>query len=92
MEENTTTEMSSTSPMGRLAIFRPLWWILQGIIIGIWKFLLGFVLLWQLLHVLFTGEPHAWSKEFTRKFINQVVVWTEYTFWVRNERPEIVEY
>jgi len=91
MNEQPTTEMAP-SKFGRASIFRPLWWVLQNIILGIWKFLLVFVNLWQFFHILFTGRRHAWSQEFARKFANHFRVWIEYTFWVRDERPEIIEY
>jgi len=95
MNEQTSiveTNTSITPKIGRSSIFRPLWWILQSIVIGIWKMVLSFVLMWQFLHIFVTGEKHAWSSEFTRKFIHHVVAWTEYTFWIRDERPEIIEY
>jgi hypothetical protein len=50
------------------------------------------VLIWQFFYIIVTGETHVWSREFTRKFVNHLRSWIEYTFWVRNERPEIIEY
>ena len=101
MEEQTTNEQTQTLEVtnevmvpgvSRSSIFRPLWWILQSIIVGIWKMLLSVVLIWQFVHILFTGKTHTWSNEFLGKFINHVVVWTKYTFWIQDDRPEIIEY
>jgi len=99
MEEQTTNEQkievtkTAVIPgIDRLAILRPLWWILQSIIVGFWKMLLSVVMMWQLVHILFTGKTHDWSNDFLRKFIKHVVAWTEYTFWIRDDRPEIIEY
>ena len=90
---NDQTSSRAASPLfGRLSIFRPLWWILQSIIISIWRALLIFVLIWQFFNILITGERHAWSREFARKFANHVRVWIEYTTWARDERPKIIEY
>lgn len=78
--------------LSRLSVFRPLWWILQSCIIGIWKMLLCFVSIWQALHILFTGTKHPWSVEFAHKFANHLRVWIEYTLWVSDKRPNIIEY
>jgi hypothetical protein len=84
--------VSNDKRLSRLSILRPLWWILQGFIIGVWKVLLTFVLVWQALHIFFKGELHTWSTKFTKKFINHVLVWTQYTFWITDEEPDIIEY
>lgn len=91
MNEKASSETTILT-FGRLSIFRPLWWILQSIIISIWKTLLILVLIWQSLNILIKEERHAWSREFAGKFVNHVRVWTEYTTWVRDERPKIIEY
>ena len=90
---NKQTKRTETYPkLGRLSIFRPLWWILQSIVIEVWKILLTLVLVWQLLHILFTGKKHEWSSEFTRKFIRHFRLWLAYTFWVKDTQPKIIEY
>ena len=91
MDKQTPLE-SEHSTFGRLSIFRPLWWILQSFIISIWRMLLMLVLIWQFFNILIKNERHPWSREFARKFANHVRVWIEYTTWVRDERPEIIEY
>ncbi|MFT5180010.1 MAG: hypothetical protein ACI9GH_000493 [Candidatus Paceibacteria bacterium] len=87
-----TTSVEVVQKFGRVSFFRPFWWILQSIIINVWQFLLLFVLIWQLLHILVIGEKHEWSRDFTRKYVNHLKLWTEYTFWVTDEQPEIIEY
>ena len=78
--------------LDQMSALRPLWWILQSIVITIWEFLLAFVLLFQFFHILIKEERHAWSTTFTEKYVNHLKVWIEYTFWVRDDRPRIVEY
>jgi len=85
-------EQTPTVQIGSLSIFRPLWWILQGIVIGIWKFILTFVLIWQFFHILFTGKRHPWSREFTRKYMLHYQAWFNFTFWVTDDQPDIVQY
>jgi len=91
MNEQAPIEMLPPA-FGRTSIFRPLWWILQGIIVGIWRALITFVGIWQIFHILFTGRRHTWSVEFSRKFVNHLKLWIEYTTWVIDKRPEIIEY
>jgi len=91
--EQTTSESEAKAPtFSRSSAFRPLWWILQGFIISVWKTLVTLVMIWQFFHILIRNERHDWSREFARKFVNHVRVWIEYITWVRDERPKIIEY
>lgn len=92
MEEQTIHYEVPEPSINRLSIFRLLWWIPQYFIIGVWQFLLAFVLIFQFLHILVTGRCHEWSREFTRKFAYHVYAWVRYIFWATDEQPRIIEY
>jgi hypothetical protein len=85
-----TFEAEWTEDISRLFIFRCLWMIIQGVIIGVWGVWIAIITVMHWIYMLLFGKRERNLRNRQVRFVNHFIKRKAYTSGLTDERPDMI--